>query len=108
MIAGNNFFEKLEGMLVRVEDAVAVSPTNDFGEIFTVVDNDGDPRNGLNATGRIDRGNMLITPGTPDFGDINSSGGDYNPERIQIDDDNGVLSGFTYHPTSMSAPGWRT
>ena len=42
LIAGNNFFEKLEGMLVRVEDAVAVGPTNDFGEIFTVVDNDGD------------------------------------------------------------------
>ena len=103
LIAGNNFFEKLEGMLVRVEDAVAIGPTNDFGEIFTVVDNDGDASNGLNATGRIDRGNMLITPGNADFGDINSSGGDYNPERIQIDDDSGILSGFVTPDVNVGA-----
>ncbi|MPZ38641.1 MAG: fused nuclease/metallophosphatase/5'-nucleotidase/calcium-binding protein [Rhizobiales bacterium] len=94
LIAGNNFFESLEGMLVTVQDAVVVGPTNGFGEIFTVIDNDDDASNGLHATGQTDRGNLLITPGNPDFGDTNSSGGDFNPERIQIDDDNGVLAGF--------------
>ena len=82
-------------MLVTVKDAVAVGPTTSFGEIFTVVDNDDDPTNGTTATGQTDRGNMLITPGEPDsFGNIDTLGGDFNPERIQIDDDNGVLPGF--------------
>ena len=43
LIAGSNFFESLEGMLVKVVNAQAVGPTNGFGEIFTVVDNDADP-----------------------------------------------------------------
>jgi len=103
LIAGNNFYEKLEGMLVTVQDAYVVGPTSDFGEIFTVVDNDGDPSNGFNATGLTDRGNMLITPGNPDFGDQNTSGGDYNPERIQIDDDNGVLAGFVSPDANVGA-----
>src|SRR5262249_53251584 len=90
LIAGSNFFESLEGMLVKVVDAEATGPTNSFGEIFTVVDNDADPSNGTTATGQIDRGNVLLTPGASDFGDTNTSGGDFNPERIQIDDDNGV------------------
>src|SRR5262249_61341759 len=46
------------------------------------------------ATGQIPRGNVLLTPGASDFGDTNTSGGDFNPERVQIDDDNGVLPGF--------------
>jgi predicted extracellular nuclease/2',3'-cyclic-nucleotide 2'-phosphodiesterase (5'-nucleotidase family) len=103
LIAGNTFYEKLEGMLVTVQDAVVVGPTNDFGEIFTVVDNDSDPTNGLNATGQTDRGNLHITPGNPDFGDTNTSGGDFNPERIQIDDDNGVLSGFVSPDVNVGA-----
>jgi predicted extracellular nuclease len=93
-IPGSNFFERMEGMLVTVENPFVVGPTSDFGEIFTVVDNNTNPNDGFNATGQIDRGNLLLTPGTPDFGDNNSSGGDFNPERVQIDDDNGVLPGF--------------
>ena len=103
LIAGNTFYEKLEGMLVTVQDAVVVGPTSDFGEIFTVVDNDSDPTNGFNATGQSDRGNLHITPGNPDFGDQNTSGGDYNPERIQIDDDNGVLAGFVSPDANVGA-----
>ena len=38
---------------------------------------------------------MLLTPGASDFGDTNTSGGDFNPERVQIDDDNGILPGFS-------------
>ena len=43
MAAGSAFWEALEGMLVTVNDAVSVGPTNSFGEIYTVVDNDDDP-----------------------------------------------------------------
>jgi predicted extracellular nuclease len=94
LIAGTKFFESLEGMLVTVKNAQATGPTNGFGEIFTVVDNDADPTNGTTATGQIQRGNVLLTPGASDFGDTNASGGDFNPERVQIDDDNGILPGF--------------
>lgn len=71
LIAGGQFFESLEGMLVTVQDAIAVGPTNNFGEIFTVVD-DGNPENGTSATGDTPDGNLLLTPGTPDFGDTNT------------------------------------
>lgn len=65
---GIDFYESLEGMLVQVNNAVAVSPTNNFGEIFVL------PDNGANATGRTSRGGIVISPD------------DFNPERIQIDD----------------------
>ncbi len=71
---GIDFYESLEGMRVTVNDARAVSPTNGFGEIFTVADN------GANATGL-----SLSERGT-----INISPDDFNPERIQIDDDSTV------------------
>ncbi|MDJ0737662.1 MAG: endonuclease/exonuclease/phosphatase family protein [Nostocaceae cyanobacterium] len=65
---GIDFYESLEGMLVQVNDAVAVAPTNRFGEIWVVGDN------GANVTGLHSRGGITI------------SDGDFNPERIQIDD----------------------
>lgn len=65
---GIDFFESLEGMLVQVNNAVVVGPTNDFGEIWVLADN------GANASGRTARGGSLIVPT------------DFNPERIQIDD----------------------
>jgi predicted extracellular nuclease len=70
---GADFFESLEGMLVTVENAVAVSGTNQFGEIFTVANQD--------VTGLSDRGTLNISPN------------DFNPEKIQIDTDFDV-SGF--------------
>ncbi|GAB6844584.1 hypothetical protein JCM2811A_35860 [Methylorubrum rhodinum] len=91
---GAAFFESLEGMLVTVKAPVATGPTNSFGEIFTVVD-DGDATNGASATGLTGRGNLLTDLGTPAFGDTDTAGGDFNPERIQIDDDSGLLRGFT-------------
>ena len=103
LIAGSKFFESLEGMLVTVKNAQATGPTNGFGEIFTVVDNDADASNGTTATGQIARGNVLLTPGASDFGDTNTSGGDFNPERVQIDDDNGVLASFTSPLVSVGA-----
>ncbi|HKU95106.1 MAG TPA: Ig-like domain-containing protein, partial [Vineibacter sp.] len=91
---GIDFYESLEGMLVTVKNPVATGPTSDFGEIYTIVDNDDNPNNGLNATGLTDRGTILVEGGQPAFGDTNTVGGDFNPERIQIDDDSGVLAGF--------------
>ncbi len=83
---GIDFFESLEGMLVRVDNPVAVSPTNGFGEIFTIVDNDDNPANGLNTNSQTVRGGVGITGGQSSFGNTNTVGGDFNPERIQIDD----------------------
>src|SRR5262245_45243295 len=102
---GRPFFQSLEGMLVKVNNPVVVAPTNSNGEIFTVVDNDDNPANGLNATGLNNRGVLQLTPGTPQPDDplttgserlrsLNTTGGDFNPERIQIDDDSGILPGF--------------
>jgi predicted extracellular nuclease len=65
---GIDFYESLEGMLLRVNDAVAVGPTNGFGEVFVVGDN------GANAGPRTNRGGVVIAPN------------DFNPERIQLDD----------------------
>ncbi|WP_420338972.1 5'-nucleotidase C-terminal domain-containing protein [Roseibium sp.] len=70
---GIDFFESLEGMLVTAKDVVAVAGTNQFGEIFGVVDN------GKNATGMSERGTLNISPD------------DFNPEKIQIDYDQDVL-----------------
>lgn len=64
---GIDFYESLEGMRVRVDGAVAVAPTNRFGEIFVLLDR------GAGATGRNARGGITVRPG------------DFNPERIQID-----------------------
>ncbi len=102
LIDGIAFYESLEGMLVTIRDAVSVGPTSSFGEIFTVVD-DGDPLNGTSATGLTDRGNLLLTGGDSAFGDTNTTGGDFNPERIQIDDDSGVLAGFASPKVDVGA-----
>lgn len=66
---GLDFFESLEAMRVTARGARAIAGTNGFGEIFTVVDN------GTNATGISDRGTINISPD------------DFNPERVQIDEE---------------------
>jgi uncharacterized protein len=70
---GLDFFESLEGMRVTVPNPLAIAPTNEFGEIFTVVDL------GVNATGISNRGTLNISPN------------DFNPEKVQIDSDSGVF-----------------
>ena len=70
---GIDFYESLEGMLVTANDALAVSPTNRFGEIYTVANN------GEDATGLSRRGTLNISPN------------DFNPERIQIQFDDGIF-----------------
>ncbi len=82
---GIDFFESLEGMLVTAEDVVAVAGTNRFGEIFTVANQ------GADATGISDRGTLNISPN------------DFNPEKIQIDEDTGILPGFDIPQVDVGA-----
>ncbi len=89
---GIDFFESFEGMRVTVQSPVAVSGTNEFGEIYTAVHA---PGGGLNATNLSARGTLNIKGGTGDVDVTNTIGGDFNPERIQIDDDADLLPGFT-------------
>jgi uncharacterized repeat protein (TIGR01451 family) len=65
---GIDFYESLEGMVVQIPNPVAVSPTNNFGEVWVLANE------GAGATGRTSRGGIVISPD------------DFNPERIQIDD----------------------
>ena len=65
---GIDFYESLEAMRVQVNDAVAVGPTNAFGEIPVV--GDGSANAGIDTV----RGGVVIRPD------------DFNPERIQLDD----------------------
>ena len=65
---GIDFYESLEGMLVQVNNAVAVGPRNSFGEIPVLADD------GAGASLRTLRGGIVIRPT------------DFNPERIILDD----------------------
>ncbi len=65
---GLDFWESLEGMRVQLDNAVAVGPTNSFGETPVVGDD------GANASLRTARGGLVIRPG------------DFNPERLVLDD----------------------
>lgn len=83
--AGIDFFESLEGMLVTAQEALAIAPTNRFGEIFTVVNN------GNEATGISDRGTLNISPD------------DFNPEKVQIDAERDLLPDFDFPEVSVGA-----
>ena len=66
-VDGIDFYEALEGMQVRLNNARVVGPINSFGEVWTVGDN------GANATGTNARGGITIGEN------------DYNPERVLVD-----------------------
>ncbi|MGH8893192.1 MAG: Ig-like domain-containing protein, partial [Actinomycetes bacterium] len=65
---GIDFYESLEGMRVQVNNAVVTGPRSDFGELWVVGDG------GTDAALRTARDGIVIRPG------------DFNPERIQVDD----------------------
>lgn len=73
---GIDFYESLEGMNVTIDAPLVVSNTNGFGETYVVASG------GAGATGVTARGGVAIAQG------------DYNPERIQLDDDSGLFAGF--------------
>ena len=85
-----DFYESLEGMLVAVPDAVAVSGIRQFGafsaEVFTLAEN------GAGATpvdGRTSRGGIRLQPDPDNLGD-------QNPERIQVQFDGTIYQGDQY------------
>ncbi|MEA3326995.1 MAG: endonuclease/exonuclease/phosphatase family protein [Chloroflexota bacterium] len=65
---GLDFYESLEGMLVQVNDAIVVGPTNAYKEIVVLADS------GKNSGVRSIRGGVVIREN------------DFNPERIMLDD----------------------
>jgi predicted extracellular nuclease len=77
-----DFYESLEGMRATVAAPIVVDRTNSFGETW-VVASGGNGATGLNA-----RGGMTISGKADGFDD-------YNPERIQLDDEAGLFAGFT-------------
>jgi predicted extracellular nuclease len=65
---GLDFYESLEGMRLELDDAVAVGPSNSFGEIPVLA------RDGADALVRTKRGGIVARET------------DFNPERIFLDD----------------------
>ncbi|VVT06316.1 Calx-beta domain-containing protein [Erythrobacter sp. EC-HK427] len=89
---GIDFWESLEGMLVTIENPVAVDSTNGFGELWTVA---SDGAGNLDASNVSAGGFVVIDGGAGGLGTFDQgAGSDFNPERIQIDvagELNGVL-----------------
>ena len=83
---GIDFYESLEGMRVTVQNPQVIQSTNSFGETYVVASD------GVGATGVAARGGLTL------------SGGDYNPERIEIDSLNAGPTHFTEgdHITSVT------
>ena len=73
-----DFYESLEGMRVTIDAPLVTSGTNSFGETQVVASG------GVGATGVNARGGITV----------GSDSRDFNPERIQIDDDSGIFAGF--------------
>jgi len=84
---GIDFYESLEGMLVTVEDPVAVSATRTFSpfssELFTLTNNGA---NIAPTDARTARGGINLQPSP-------TNTGDQNPERVQIQFDGTLFPG---------------
>jgi predicted extracellular nuclease len=78
---GIDFYESLEAMLLRVNNPVVVGPRNDFGEVFVLADNGSGAGTRTNRRGIIIR-KLGSAPYPNDY-----VRGDFNPERIQLEDD---------------------
>jgi uncharacterized protein len=89
---GLDFWESLEGMRVTIQDPVAVSNPSSFGEIYAVATRDWTD---TDATGfNADLGVLVIDGAVGGGIDVNNAiGGDFNPERIQLQVDLTVTPG---------------
>ena len=84
---GIDFYESLEAMLLRVNTPVVVGPRNNFGEVWVLADN------GSGAGIRTSRGGIVIRKlGSAPY-PYDYEQGDFNPERIQLEDD--IVAGAT-------------
>ncbi|MBA2295999.1 MAG: Ig-like domain-containing protein [Actinobacteria bacterium] len=72
---GIDFYESMEAMLLQVNDAVVTGPRNFFGEVWVLADD------GADAFLRTTREGIVVRAT------------DFNPERIQLDDD--IVPGST-------------
>ncbi len=91
---GIDFYETLEGMRVQVNNPVVVGPRNNNGEIFVLADN------GAGAAARTARGGIVIRDLDSPF---DYTSGDFNPERIQLDDAAGVATPNVHVGDGLSA-----
>ena len=89
---GLDFWESLEGMRVTIQDPIAVSGNSSFNEFYTVASRDGAD---VAATGYNASTSVLTIEGAVagGVGVNNSIGGDFNPEKIQIQIDATVTPG---------------
>jgi predicted extracellular nuclease len=96
-VDGIDFYESLEGMLVTVEDPVAVSATRTFSafssEFFTLPNN-GHPSVIAPNNVRTDRGGINLAVGSDGYGDT-------NPERVQIQFDPTISGGASVTAISV-------
>jgi predicted extracellular nuclease len=96
-VDGIDFYESLEGMLVTVEDAVAVSAVRAFGnfssELF-VLPNNGHPQVIEPNNVRTDRGGINLAANADGYGDT-------NPERVQIQFDASDIRTGTLYPATV-------
>jgi predicted extracellular nuclease len=96
---GIDFYESLEGMLVTIEDAVAVSAVRSFGnfssELFTLPNN-GHPQVIEPNNVRTDRGGINLAADADGYGDL-------NPERVQIQFDASDIGTGTLYPGTVPA-----
>ena len=84
---GIDFWESVEGMRVTLQDVHTVSPaTSSFGEILVTMDVGDNPS--LNS-----HGGLTISDTTPGTADPADKVYDFNPERIQLDDEAGFSPG---------------
>jgi predicted extracellular nuclease len=72
---GEAFWEPLEGMLVKIENAPVIAATNRFGEFGMLAKNNAKPRSGF-----FDQTQQIIAQ------TLGKDHVDYNPERIMVDD----------------------
>lgn len=89
---GLDFWESLEGMRVTVQDPVSVSGTNTFNEFYAVATRDwvDTDATGFNA----DLGVLVIDGAVGGGINVNNTiGGDFNPERIQLQVDSTITPG---------------
>ena len=94
---GIDFFETVEGMRVQVNNPVVVGPRNSNGEVWTLADD------GAGASVRTNRGGIMIRDLDPEpAGDYAS--GDFNPERIQLDDAAGTPTPNVHVGDHFSGP----
>lgn len=100
---GLDFWESLEGMLVTIQDPIGVSGNNSFNEFYAVTSRAG---TAVAATGfNADLGVITIDGAITGGVNVNNTiGGDFNPERIQLQVDSTVTPGGV--PTGV-APGAR-